>query len=236
MAEQSPVVPSQLGQINDGILACDALRSLLQTRVDMQSYVGWQVDSAGNLTTDFKTAIAHQLFFDLLKKGWFVRSNPSTGFLELVELIPLASLDGSGSVEGDTLVFEGGVWITKSSPSIYLAPTSGGATVPAAATGGALTVAHGLGSTPSKFSAFLECNAADLNYAIGDKVDALSVIYDNGVNEILQAVTVFANATVVGVIFRNGAGSGDYQIYNKSTFAAGNLDPAKWNVFLYASL
>lgn len=239
MAENSPIVPADLAPLSSSLLACDALRSLLQTRTDMQEFLQWLLanDSTGNLGSDFKLAIRNQLLFDVAKKGWFVRTNPSTSFLELVEFLPLASLDGSGSTEGDTLSFEGGVWITKSAPSIYLAPTTGGVTLPDAAVGATCQVAHGLGVEPRQFACILECSAADANYSIGDRVDASTLMSRNGADtEVTHGASVFANATVVGAVFRTATGASKYQLSNKSTFVRSDLASASWNVKLFAQI
>lgn len=240
MAENSPIVPSDLGAITGGLLACDALRELLNTRAKMQTFLQWFLanDPTGNLGSDFLLALSRQFLFDAAKKGFFVRTNPSNGSLELVEFIPLDSLDGSGAVEGDTLSFESGVWITRSSPNVYLAPTSGGVTLPDAAVGAVCQVAHGLSAAPRHFGCVLECTTADASYAISDRVDAATLMLRNTLDtEIAHGASVYANATVIGVNFRMAAGATPkYQLVDKSTFLRADLIPGSWNVKLYASL
>lgn len=233
----SPIIPDDLNPINTGTAACDALKTLLQTRTDMREFLAWMLedDSTGELNdSGFLTDLAEQFLFDAAKKGFFVRSNPTTGRLELIEKVALADIDDENGTDGDMLVLESGVW-TRVSP-FYGAPTSGGATVPVETSGGTLTAAHGVGTTPNNFRAILECNAADLNYAVGDRVDALSLMFlDSSVPEIMPAVTVFADASLVGVTFRDGGVGDEYQLHNRSTFAKSPIQVSKWNVMLYAA-
>lgn len=238
MPAQSPITPSDLGSISDGLLACDHLKELLNTRVKMHTFLAWLLvdDSTGNLGDGFKLAIIQQLLFDAAKKNWFVRSNPSTGYLELVQYVPLASLDASGALEGDTLVLKGGVWVPQSSPSVYLSPTSGGTTVPDPDTGGILLVAHGLASTPNKVECYLVCTVNDIGYVVGDVVNAMGLVKRGSGGEQRQGVSIGANATSVWAVFTNtGAAVGSYQLPNKSTFAGAAITPGSWNVKLYAA-
>jgi hypothetical protein len=241
MAEQSEITSSDLAAVTQGATACDHLAELSATRTKFATFLDWIVsDPDGNLSTDFKTALIRQMLFDAAKKGWFVASDASTGYLELVETIPLASLDPTGAVEGDTIAFDAtaGAWEIRNAPQSYLAPTSGGSTIPAISSGGILSVAHGLGTTPRTFECILECNSTDVGYDAGDRVraDNLIILRDTA-GEQMNAVTVGASATLVFVVFqvRSGAG-GEYRLINKSTFARDAIDVSKWDVKLSASL
>jgi hypothetical protein len=240
MAEQSEITSSDLAAITSGATACDHLAELAQTRTKFATFLDWIVsDPSGNLATDFKTAIINQLLFDAAKKGWFVRSNPTTGFLELVEFIPLDGLDDGGATTGDILVWNGSEWEPQS--AIYLAPTSGGTTLPAPNTGGLLSVAHGFSAAPKQFACFLECTSADAGYAIGDRVDALGLIQRGNGGETRQGCTVGVNASLLFAVFvTEGSNPKKYFLPNKSSFEitdstdAGELDPAKWSVKFWA--
>lgn len=237
MAEQSTITSSDLAAITSGATACDKLAELANTRTKIQEFLAWMLtDPAGNLSSDFKLALVNQMLFDAAKKGWYVRSNPSTGYLELVEKIAIDDLDDGGAQDGDILIYDEDEeeWVPVT--AIYAAPSSGGVTVPDPGSGAVVTLAHGFDDAPMNYKCFLECNATDLGYAEGDRVDALSLIGENTAdNEIGQAVTVFANDTVVGAVFRSPNGANpEYQLPNKSTFARAAIDESKWNIKLYA--
>lgn len=254
MATTSPIKPSDLGAITGGVLACDHLRELLNTRQKMQTFLAWLLanDETGNLGEDFKAAIIQQLLFDAAKKGWIVRANPSSGYLELAnnsdkvsELFPphsirLLTLAVDGAVSGDILGFNGTDWVPRT--PIYLAPTTGGATIPDPSTGGILSVAHGLGATPRIRQCDLVCTSADAGYAAGDTVDAMNLIQRGAGGETRPGVTVGADASTIFAVFvKEGSATRKYFLPNKASFEitdsadSGEVDPAKWNVKFYAS-
>lgn len=249
MAVTSPIKPSDLGAITSGVLACDHLKELLNTRTKMQTFLAWllQDDTTGLLGADFKSAILQQLLFDAAKKGWIVRANPVSGYLELasnnesvsellaVNSLRLETLESAGASAGDLLSFDGTSWgaITP----IYLAPTTGGSTVPDVTTGGFLSVAHGLAALPKHLRCYLECNSTDVGYAVGDRVDASGLILLRATGgEQMQAITIGADASVVFAVFQvRSGGGGEYRLVNKSTYERDMIDSSKWNVKFYAS-
>lgn len=254
MAANSPIVPADFAPLAGGTLACDALKSLLRTRTNMQALTAWLLadDSTGLLGADFKAAIIQQLLFDAAKKSWIVRANPSSGYLELAsnsdkvsELFPphsirLLTLAVDGAVDGDILRYNGTDWVP-SSP-IYLAPTTGGATIPSPSTGGILSVAHGFGAVPRVRQCDLVCNATNAGYAAGDTVDAKNLIQRGAGGETRPGVAVGADASVIFAVFvKEGSATRKYFLPNKSSFEitdssdSGEIDPAKWDVFFYAS-
>lgn len=241
MATNSPIVPNDLGAITGGVLACDALKELLSTRTKMQTFLEWLLadDETGNLGADFKAAIIQQLLFDGSKKGWFVKTHPASGYLELVEKVELADLAITGAAEGDGIIYDAtaGMWVVDDTPDdVYLAPTTGGTSVPAATVGGVLTVAHGLGAMPKIFKVFLECATADVGYAVGDRVDACSLMSRTTAPEAKLGCTIWANGTQCGATFFNGAAGATYRLFDKSGFTNDPITEASWNVKFYAKL
>lgn len=254
MAVASPIKPSDLGAITTGVLACDHLVELKNTRTKMQTFLAWLLanDETGLLGADFKSAIIQQLLFDATKKGWIVRANPSSGHLELAsnsdtvsELFPpqsirLLTLAIDGAVDGDVLGFDGTSWVPFT--PIYLAPTTGGTTIPDPSTGGILSVAHGFGAVPRVRECNLVCNATDAGYASGDTVDAKNLIQRGAGGETRPGVTVGADASVVFAVFvKEGSAARKYFLPNKASFEitdgsdSGEVDPSKWDVKFYAS-
>jgi hypothetical protein len=232
----SPITPDDFAPITSGATACDHLAELGNTRSKVEEFLEWLLadDDTGNLGSGFKEAIVQQLLYDATKLGYLVMSDTTTGYLTLVEKLLLTKLSTTGAATGDYMFFNGTTWI-KQTP-IYAAPSSGGVTVPDPGSGAAVTLAHGFAATPKNYACFLECNDTDLGYAVGDRVDALSLIGENTAdNEIGQAVTVFATDTVVGAVFRSPNGANpEYQLPNKSTFVRAQIDRSKWDIKLYA--
>lgn len=242
MATTSPIKPSDLAAITTGVLACDHLVELLNTRRKMQQFLQWLLvdDESGLLGADFKAAIIQQLIFDAAKKGWFVKTNPASGFLELVEKVALADLAITGAVDGDGIIYNAtaGMWILDNTPDdVYLAPTTGGTTIPASTAGGALSVSHGLGAAPKIFKVLLECVTPDAAaYAAGDIVDAASLMSRTTGGETKLAATIWANSTSCGISFFNTAGGSNYRLYHKDGQSYENVTEASWNVKFYAKL
>lgn len=86
----------------------------------------------------------------------------------------------------------------------------------------AVSVAHGLGATPTKVRAVLVCGTTDLGYAVGDVV------------EIMQsaAQSTWSNATNVGVALASTTPT----IVQKAGTTASAITAARWSITLYASL
>lgn len=237
----SPITPSDLEPVTDGANACEKLTELENTRRKMQEFLEWLLtdDDAGNLGDGFKEAIIEQLLADdeadpeLNTNGGFVKTDATTGELEVVEQVALSEIAAGGAAEGDFLIFDGEAWVKKS--RIYLAPSSGGTTVPDPAAGGILSVAHGLAETPREFGCVLECNTDDVGYfsVEENRVNAACLELRTASPENSFAVTVGADDTNVYCVFFNGGGSATYRLINKSTFAKGTITPASWNVKLW---
>lgn len=138
---------------------------------------------------------------------------------------------------GDHLIHDGTNWAPAT--PFFGPSTSGGTHPPAATAGGILSAPHGLGTTPKNYRAFLECTVADYNYAPGDLVDASSLIFHNTVSgEKVQAVSLFANSSLVGAVFRNGGANSTYKLNDKSSFdiSGPTITVANWDVKFYAAL
>lgn len=241
MAVASPIKPSDLGEITTGVLACDHLVELKNTRTKMQTFLTWLLanDETGLLGADFKAAIIQQLLFDGSKKGWFVKTHPASGYLELVEKVALADLAITGAADGDGIIYDATaqMWVVDDTPDdVYLAPTTGGVTIPASTAGGVLTVAHGLGATPKIFRVLLECATADVGYAVGDVVDACSLMSRTTAPEAKLGCTIWANGTQCGATFFNGAAGSSYRLFDKSGFTNDPITEASWLVKFYAKL
>ncbi len=92
------------------------------------------------------------------------------------------------------------------------------------ATGGTLTVAHGLGARPFNYQLFFQCTTANNGWSVGDLVQ-------------LQDFPVFgpmwADATNVYFLW---TGSVSSNWYNKSTAASVNLTMADWEIVIAAWL
>lgn len=100
-----------------------------------------------------------------------------------------------------------------------------------------IDVAHGLvdnagaAVVPRFVRAVLVCTTANLNYSIGDEVDALSAI-DGGTNP----PSVNAGASTTNVWVCQSVASASLQIKNKTTGVFAAITPSSWSVKVYASL
>lgn len=160
----------------------------------------------------------------------------TNGNLFPVRSIPLNRLAATAATLNDTLRFDGTNWVKKT--PFYGAPTSGGTTVPDPTNGGVLTAPHGLGVIPLDIKAYLECNSADLNYAVGDRIpiDSLSS-FVNATSERSSAATLYADATLIGLIFRDMGGADGYRLMNKTAKTLStDIAFAKWDVKFYAQV
>jgi hypothetical protein len=96
--------------------------------------------------------------------------------------------------------------------------------------GGALTLAHSLGTMPSLVQARLVCKTADDGYSIGDEV-----IVNNSENAIANQSlghSIVLDATNLNVRF--GATANVYQIINKSNGAGVTISSANWRLVVKA--
>lgn len=113
---------------------------------------------------------------------------------------------------------------------------SSGQTITALA---ALTLPHGLGSTPTRMTVCLVCQSTDAGYAAGDIVFVSPNFVDfwnSGTSAHLNlGATVSVDATNVYVTFGAG-GTGQYGVNNKTTGAWSWITDAKWLLRVVADL
>lgn len=96
--------------------------------------------------------------------------------------------------------------------------------------GGLLTLAHGLGVTPTLFYPFLVCTTADAGYAVNDVIPVNPHLNVDSVNGRGQAI--YADATNVYVRFGNAASA--YNILNKTTGAGATITNTSWRLIIRA--
>lgn len=87
--------------------------------------------------------------------------------------------------------------------------------------GGLLTIAHGLGATPTLFTPQLVCKTADNGWAVNDVIQ-----------QSVNGMVMYADATNVYVRVSNTA----IQSLNKTTGATVSLTPASWRLIMKAYL
>ena len=104
--------------------------------------------------------------------------------------------------------------------------TSGQQTI---TSGGGLTLAHGLGSTPNIFQTVLVCVGAEHGYSTGDQLQ-VPLFFDNGTSTF--GVGIVADATNLNVRFGNPANG--YIIPNKSTGARSLITNTNWRLIIKA--
>ena len=95
--------------------------------------------------------------------------------------------------------------------------------------GGSLAIAHGLGSIPKKYQAFLKCKTAESGYSVNDETPAQS--WDTNDNGPGYGLTVSPDATNLNVRF----GSYRIMVMNKSNGGIAVINPANWRLILRAS-
>jgi hypothetical protein len=86
-----------------------------------------------------------------------------------------------------------------------------------------LTQAHGLGRNPAAVQVYLEADAADIGYAVGDRV----LISTYGVNGASNGIDVWFNATNVGVTM-----SSSLEIVSRTDFSISAIDEADWDIIV----
>lgn len=243
----SPITPEDLNAVTDGATACDKLAELANTRNKMQTFLAWLLanDDTGVLGDGFKEAIIQQLMkddglADPNTNGWFVRTNSSTGYLEMVQRISLTDLPQPETDDLDTgerqIIWDGSTWVFRVKDSFVGAPTSGGTVVPASNGGGILLAPHGLTSKPNKFGAILECTTADIGFSTNETIDAKCIHGRNSTPEEYPCIVTGADATNVWVVFGDLGGSSFYRTHRKDNAARDSITPASWNVKLWAEL
>lgn len=90
----------------------------------------------------------------------------------------------------------------------------------------AISVSHGLGSTPKLWMIVLKCTSTDGGYAVDDEIDIHRTMFNGTTNGV---TTVFVNATTMGFANRT-----NYYVAHKSTFAEAALDTTKWKAIFRA--
>lgn len=99
--------------------------------------------------------------------------------------------------------------------------------------GGALTLAHGLGSKPTMFQAMLVCQTAEQGYSIGDElVVSLGSIGTSTVDD--KGFSLVPDATNLNI--RYGSSGVVFVVNNKTTGSTVSLTNANWNVIFRAWL
>lgn len=95
----SPVLPSELRALvpTTTMGKCLAFsKAILQFPLRVYQIFNWMLDSAGNPSAAFSSA----LLFDANKKGWFAASDVTNGELILTKRIPLAGVGGVTQTSG----------------------------------------------------------------------------------------------------------------------------------------
>lgn len=92
------------------------------------------------------------------------------------------------------------------------------------------SVAHGLGSAPAHFWAYIRCTSADAGYSVGDRVFVGSATPDSGA---AYGISIGANSTN---IWGKLSGTGLTVADSSAGYAATVIDPAKWKLVLLAEL
>jgi len=105
--------------------------------------------------------------------------------------------------------------------------TSGNQTI---TSGGALTIAHGLGREPIFVTMWLKCLTAEYNYSIGDKLFAPTTISDSATDNHCHSIVV--NST--NIIIRFGANANVYSVLDKTTGGGVALTNANWALVVEA--
>lgn len=92
--------------------------------------------------------------------------------------------------------------------------------------GGSLTLAHGLGTTPTELTISLVCAVAENGYSVGDVVFVNAGLNAEGTAN--RGVSVVPDATNLNVRFGNGTGGNVFNIPHKTTGNASTCTAASW--------
>jgi hypothetical protein len=95
--------------------------------------------------------------------------------------------------------------------------------------GGALTIAHGLGGKPDIVWCYLKCTATDGGYAVGDEI-LIQNPYDVGG---VKGFSIIRDATNLTIRFASSVTAFGYG--NKSTGGVANLTNTKWQAYFKAA-
>jgi len=97
---------------------------------------------------------------------------------------------------------------------------------------GLLTLAHGLGATPTRFSGRLECQTTEAGWAVNDI--AYCDIFNNSDATTTAVNAIYADATNVYFVYSSTATV--FQLPNKSTGTRNRLTNSKWKLIIGARL
>lgn len=97
--------------------------------------------------------------------------------------------------------------------------------------GGALTIAHGLGEIPRNVWGRLVCKTAEHGYAVDDEV---YVSTHGAVGGTDQGISIVPDATNLNVRF--GSAGSPLVVMNKTTGAGSGITPANWRLKLWAQV
>lgn len=91
---------------------------------------------------------------------------------------------------------------------------------------GALTIAHGLGVTPTMVLPFIRCTSAQANYIVGDVTPVLYNLPNN------RGVAITMDSTNIYV--RYGAGAATIGLLDKTSGVEGSTTNTNWSFFVRA--
>ena len=106
-------------------------------------------------------------------------------------------------------------------------------TVQTITSGGALTIAHGLGAIPDRIQVWLECAIAERNYSVGDRLPINSHLMATGTGN-NKGASVVPDATNLNV--RYGLDPSVFDLLDKNTGGAFSGTNANWRLILRAWL
>lgn len=201
-------------------------------------YATWKAISISGLIT------VGSLPYDRLlvgTAGYLLRFNNITGVPEQVvnndltaagnlfasHSIRLITLDVTGAAAKDDILFDGTSWVKNTAyynANVGTLPTADGVFAPFAH---GLTVA-GVATTPRTFEPFLICISAEVGYAIGDKIPIVGL--SSGTDE---CFTGAVNTTLIKMAWHYTT---NWYLMHGTTGARTAIDPAKWNVGVYAAI
>jgi hypothetical protein len=97
--------------------------------------------------------------------------------------------------------------------------------------GGSLTLAHGMGTTPKLVQAYLKCTTTDLGYSVGDEV-FVSGGQDAYGSTVSTGVSIVPDATNLNIRF--GSNAGAFALLNKGTGTLAAITNGSWEFHIVA--